>query len=329
MSKHGYEKVSVDDIRQELRDYGLKDSAFQDHDEKPLNKTALVELLIEEKAGDDAEELLNMAEEETSSEPLNVEPETGIDFYADELSEDKMRDEEKELPPLFGEEGWSEYVMRQFADDELEKGSPKCVALGRVVGQLIGPVVSRLITSNIGPDKDNLGTATIVKRITVKVNNPGHPLFGELLVEEEIGDCNIRNTDAPFHQYPSATASTRAEARAYRKLLGLQGVVAAEEISKVAEEEDAGWSGNSPIAEQQINVMDMLCKRLNMSVMEFVNSGKMNYLYIEQIPGDSAVSMIQHLNQIQQTAKKKPSGVSSYDAEWRVENANKLDKALN
>ena len=222
--------------------------------------------------------------------------------------------------PAFGTEQWHDYVMRQFHDNELINGAPTCDGCRRILEQLVGIIISTSIDSYIGPSNENKGTATVVVGVEVFITNDTHPAHSRNVKVQEIADVNPANTDAPFNKYPSATAATRAEGRALRKLLRLRGIYTAEEVSRVAEEEDNNdWEPDEPITDSQINVLDMLCGagRLNISVKDFINSGRKTYGDIREVTKSTAQRMIQELNKIQRQAKKKPPGIKAYVSDWR------------
>lgn len=240
---------------------------------------------------------------------------------AEEENDDAMLASDEATMPSFGTPAWQEYVMRQFGDEELIGGAPTCDGCRRVLEQLVGPIIDSSISSYIGPCVENNGTATVVVGVKVLVSNETHPAFGKTIGIQEIADVNSSNTDAPYNRYPSATAATRAEGRALRKLLRLKHTFTAEEVSKVAEDEDAApiWEPDDPITDSQIGVIDMLCGtgRLNMSVADFINSGKRTYANIRDVSNTTATRMIQELNKIQRQDKPRPASVSSYVEGWQ------------
>lgn len=238
-----------------------------------------------------------------------------------EEEESSITINEDVIVPAFGSELWHDYVMRQFKADELMDGAPTCDGCRRVVEQLIGPILQSQINFIQPANKDNGGTSTVCIRITISVNNESHPLCGNVQIIDDVADVNRDNTDAPYYKYPSATALTRAEGRALRKALRLNKVYVAEEVSKVAEENDSqiDWEPDEPITDSQIQVIDMMCgaERLNISVMEFVNSGRRVYSSIMEVGKSTAQKMIQVLNKIQQKKDTIPKGVGPYVTNWR------------
>jgi hypothetical protein len=307
MAKTGYEQTSVDEVRRILQEeHGIEDEEFLGNT-KTVLVTKLLELKGEEQAAEESEEAIDQmfAEAEEETEDTAMQP------YTEEESQQVM--------PAYASEEWHEYVMRQFREDELVEEAPTCDGCRRVVEQVLGTIVSSTLLNVYPPNTTNNGTATVSVCIDLLVTNESHPLCGQRMVCEEIADVNKDNCDHPYYKYASATAASRAEGRALRKLLRLRNVTTAEEKSEKAETTDADceWHVDEPVSDSQISVLDMLCGRLDISVMDFVNSGKRVYDEIETVTKSTAQRMIQELNKIQRKQKNKPETVGPYDQNWR------------
>lgn len=306
--KTGYESTTVDEIRRILHDdHGIDDEEFLTN-----TKTVLVAKLLELTAPD--------------TEPDEEEVDAVLDAVEEDSDDNAMQpyteEEAQAAMPAYASEQWHEYVMRQFRDDELVENAPTCDGCRRVIEEVLGIIVESTLPKAFPPSTANNGTATISVCIKLFVTNESHPLKGEYMVCEEIADVNKDNCDHPYYKYASATAASRAEGRALRKLLRLRNVVTAEEASEKAETADADcdWQVDEPITDSQINVMDMMCRRLDIDVMDFVNSGRRSYDEIEMVTKGTGQRMIQELNKIQRKAKNKPETVKPYDASWRTKN---------
>tara|TARA_E500000331_G_scaffold355364_1_gene410643 strand:- start:4973 stop:5911 length:939 start_codon:yes stop_codon:yes gene_type:complete len=300
MPKHGYEDVSVKDVREELRNMGV-----EDEDTLSQSKKTLVSLLLKTKEDDDI-----LFEDEDSQE---------IDILG-AVDSDSLSGDDTLIQPAFNSESWSEWVVSQFADDELENGAPTCDGLRRVTENVLGPIEKVEIIKNDTPNVNNKGNATVVVGVTISnVILEGHPRYGSYIYVEDLADANKLNTPEEIFKHPSATAGTRAESRVYRKMLRLRKVLTAEELaSNTHTEED--WAPSTPITEQQITVIDMLCQRTNMDVTDFINCGDSKYVCVEQVSEQSAQKMLQYLNRIQRKDAERPDGVETYDENWKVKN---------
>lgn len=237
---------------------------------------------------------------------------------AQELGDDALLEPTKTETPSMDSPEWADYVMSKFEPEEMEQGNPTCDGLRRITESLVGPIISRRVNVIQAPNKENLGTATVTCEVSVLNNIEDHILYNVKVVEEDAADVNKFNTPEPFHLHATATATTRAEARALRKILRLKKVIAAEELAGETEEDylDA-WKPNDPVQEEQINLLDIVCQRCDVNVMEYINSGERIYNTIYELDRNKAQSMIQHINKIQQGKAEKPQSVGGYVSEWK------------
>ncbi len=292
MSKTGYEQTPIEEVRRILR---------EDHeivDEKILGctKKALVDYLlsIQKEAvetNDNIEEVFDEAKEDS-----------------DDIMQPYTEEEVGLTMPAYGSEGWSDYVMLQFRNDELDGDAPKCDGCRRVVEEMIGPIISTTLPVTYPPTTSNNGTATVSVSIQIQVTNELHPLKGHVISCEDIADVNKDNCDPPYYKHASATAATRAEGRALRKILRLRNVITAEEASERAEttDNDCDWQVDEPISGSQVSAITVMCKRLDIGVHEFINSGKNSYDDIHSINKSTGQRMIRELNKFQRKTKELP-----------------------
>lgn len=304
--KTGYEQTSVEEIRQIMRDKYDVDEEFLKNTKSMLVAKLLELQKAEQEAENVAKEVLEALDETEEDSDINA-----MLPYTEQ--------ERQEAMPAYASEDWHDYVMRQFREDELMDGAPTCDGCRRVIEQVLGVIVESTLPNVVAPNTGNNGTATVSVCIKLLVNNESHPLNGQLMICEEIADVNRDNCDHPYHKYQSATAASRAEGRALRKLLRLRNVTTAEEVSEQAEIEDSNceWEVDEPITDSQISVLDMMCGRLDIDVMDFINSGRRVYDSIEMVTKSTAQRMVQELNKIQRKVKDKPETVGPYNSNWR------------
>ena len=314
MTKHGYENVSIGDIRTELeKDFGVTDKETLAKTKKPL-----VELLLQLKSD---------SSEDDASLLMNDDIFGGVeDVLSSVVSSEDIAENIPLAQPPFNSPGWHEWVISQFEEDELEGGCPTCDGLRRVTENTIGPISKVEIIKNDAPNMDNKGNATVVVGITIEpVTLESHPMVQRGIYVEDVADANQLNTPPEIFKHPSATAGTRAESRAYRKILRLRKVLTAEEANSEAADSDENWTPAEPILEQQINVIDLLCHRNNLNLMDFLNCGDKAYVCIEQVSKYTAQRMLQHLNRIQRKDAQRPDDVGEYDENWRIKNDENKD----
>jgi len=230
--------------------------------------------------------------------------------------------EATETPPAFNSEEWHEYVMRQFMENELDNGNPIRDGLVRVAEKLIGPIAKREVLNFQAGNDDGRFHSTVHIRLTLALKNESHPLYGSYpeLIEDGIAETNHRNSQGPYHLHPSATSASKAEAQALRKALRLRRTIAADEATPEDLIEEETFIPEKNIVPEQITVIDVLCKRLNISVLDFISSGEVKYAHIEQITNTKAQKMIKFLNDIQSGKQQSPVN-RTYDPAWRDKNA--------
>lgn len=213
---------------------------------------------------------------------------------------------------------WTDYVLGQLEDNELDNGFPKVHGLIRLTRKLIGPIIETSVNTKQVPTIENEGRATV--EMTVTVLNKYNLDKGEKPYIIKYGDVadyyhgNARGS-IEYQRFPPQNAATRALVRALRRILSID-VVASEEISDQPPEE-AAMTG--PIKESQINKIDILCSnnRLDIDVMKFVNMGKKKFDKIEDVTNITAIKMFGLLNEYQRNVKPIPDGIKGYKPNWR------------
>lgn len=238
---------------------------------------------------------------------------------------------------------WNDYILAKFNKDELADGKyPTLDGLRRVTELVFGPITRRSIKFLNPPAKAD-GISTICVHIEVEVKNAVYndlfPLANginysvipnsRILEEEGVADCCKENTDKPYCFYLSATAESRAEARALRKLLRLHNTVAAEELAspKTIEQAEKNiqnavgeWEMDELITDEQINLIDILASRCDANVLDVLALGKIKYnsSNIKQIPKSVAINILSYLNDLVRGQKEKLSSVRTYSPEWKT-----------
>lgn len=225
--------------------------------------------------------------------------------------------------PKMTDPGWHDFVIRHFSDDELDPdGRPLVHGLRRVAHLLLGPILESepevVQSPAFVPTAERL---TLLQPAVVKYRikllmcrleqgmQAAYPVtFGE------VADVYYGNCDPEFARFATATAATRAEARCLRKMLRLR-TIAAEESTAVPLQEAAIDGFISPT---QLSFINVLCRRCDIDVMKYVNSGKKQYERIQDVPFGTAVKMVEHLSGIQ-TSGKTPADLKCYNPNWLAE----------
>lgn len=224
--------------------------------------------------------------------------------------------------PRMTDPDWPAFVMRHFAEDELDReGNPLVHGLRRVARLLLGPILeSRAIpvqAPQYVPGLEKVGVlqpTTVAYRVKILMCRDVPEGMGAYEVPfEDLADVYFGNTDEDFARHPSASASTKAEARCYRKALQLRGI-AAEEKTVVPAFESAQ---DGLITHGQVNFLWRLCQRNDINLMKYVNLGKKKYETVYEVPSGTATAMIEHLSELQRDPTKVPAGVKGYDDSWK------------
>lgn len=215
--------------------------------------------------------------------------------------------------PEYGSEEWSAYVMDQFLPSELDKnGHPKINGLRRLVGLLIGDILSSG-PSQIFPSHDPDGPGRASAVVDIIIDAGGTPVKFSACADSWHG-----NTDKEYAVFPLAMAETRAESRALKKALGLAEVSAEELTSQNTAEvverytnklDTEGEWEDGPIKDEQIKVINTLCKRLEIDVDQFINSGESTYEDISRVSRSNAIKMIKQLNKYQTSKSEIPETI--------------------
>ena len=195
--------------------------------------------------------------------------------------------------PEFGSEGWSNFLRGQLRKGEKDQdGNPRVSGLRRLTQEYFGTIVQSTASVVQAPSPDNKYTAVVSHTVVVAHGGDRN----DLRMFTEVADVHLGNIDEMFAAHPTATASTRAESRALRKLLQLNGCTAEELISV----EGGNFVPDDEVlaSPQQIKTVTRYAKEAGVDVHKFINSGKSGRKYASpaEIPAEVIAGMIQRLN---------------------------------
>jgi len=195
------------------------------------------------------------------------------------------------------------YILSLFEKDELVDGKyPNCDGLRRVFEEVIGTILQVDIVPIQCVDKDS-------QRATVKC--------GIVYIDKrdnaqkyrsDVADSHYSNTKDPYRRHLTATAATVAEARVYRKVLGLKGLAveemqAPEGDDKVLAEQmmrDENLAGDT-----QKNVIEKMCQRMGIDVNKLLTETKgVETTDFTKITNTEAIILIRTLNNYQKDTNK-------------------------
>lgn len=223
--------------------------------------------------------------------------------------------EESKVPSILSTE-WNDYAMGFFAEKELIDGHPLTAGLRRVAELLIGEIISSKPTNIIVTEtKSPIGRTTVVYEVQFLVKKDD---LEYIKTFSDVAEVWEGNTDDMFAVHAAATASTRAEGRALRKALKLR-VVAAEELCKkdvskfLGEQSD---QNEDRITKDQINFIDMKCRKLDIDVAKFVNSGDKSYRSIYEVTKETAAKIIKTVTKLSTGESKVDPKFQGYKQDW-------------
>ncbi len=206
------------------------------------------------------------------------------------------------VPQMYDPE-WSDYVLSHLTTSEKDEVNqfPKLAGLRRLTLKLIGDIVESRCELVDTPADDNRFNASALYHLRII------DLEGNIRLYTGAGGSNEGNTDKPYGRYPESMASNRAEARALRSALALN-VVAAEEVSEVADESDPSDAVAKMTSAQKIGI-ERQCEILKLNINKLVNMGKNKYTGLDDnnITKEVAKGMIQLLNKYNQDENSIPA----------------------
>jgi hypothetical protein len=156
---------------------------------------------------------------------------------------------------------WSTWIMSLFGEDEKREDMPTCDGLRRVFKLVVGDITETYIDVVKAPTSTDQ-TATVRCSISFIKYGQGTKIRS---ISDAV-DVNQDNTPWPYCKSSVATASTKAEARALRKGLGLVRIYAAEEIQEGMNSDEitaASADGNKPISDSAKIAINTMCNRLS------------------------------------------------------------------
>ena len=222
---------------------------------------------------------------------------------------------ESEVPDMLSPE-WNDYVMTFFTDRELIDGNPLTAGLRRVAEMLVGEIISsKPVDVQRTETNDPIGKTTVVYEVQFLVRN-GDKEY--IKTYADVADVWAGNTDDLFAVHAPATAATKAEGRALRKALKIR-AVAAEELCK---KDVSAYLSQQPgqmderIKPEQIKYLDMNCKKLDIDVIKFINSGEKEYNSVYEVKRDTAAKMIDIINKIKRGDQDLKESLKGYNENW-------------
>lgn len=221
-----------------------------------------------------------------------------------------VQEESDKVELKISDVGWNEYVLSLFTEDEKFEGLPKVDGLRRVAQLLLGEIIYSCPDQIFPVVGDGPGRATVSYKIKFLKDGVVRE-FGE------VSDAWAGNTDESYLVYATATASTRSEGRALRKALCLKTVCFEEMASSVDLSREDSATKEVPIQPEQIEFIDLKCRKNKINAMSFINSGEKQYATIQSVTKETAAKMIKALRDMESGKEPIPDNIKGYDTNWR------------
>ena len=222
----------------------------------------------------------------------------------------------KNKKPSINDIEWTDYVLELLSEDEKIQGNPTTDGLRRIFEiALECTVVDSSSTIAQSPEPNNGNRATVVHSVTYVLNDCDMDNHIKTRTVNGAADVYWGNCDKIFRNHPVAVAETRAEGRALRRGLKLRKVVAAEEIAEEIEDDIDGHNAGK-ITNNQLNFMDVLCKRLNINAIKYLESVNLS-IDIDKLDHNNGVSIIRQLSSYQQDTSNIPETILGYEEGWK------------
>lgn len=244
MSKTATSRMTKKQMKEELLQRGYDPNLLQHY-----KRNQLLELLKEpnnqsEETQDVDNDLAQMVEAFETKTP-EEEADSCVDI-SDQNDQEKI--------PTPDDPGWTQYIIGQFQEDEMENKNPRVEALRRVAEKFIGEIIEEGCDLISSPNSDNDFRACA--KAWVRFNDNG-----VIKQYEALADACKENCSGQYSLYLCAMADTRAKGRCFRNALRLKKVVAAEEIDPSAVPISSEYEDNNPADGNQLVAIRVVAER--------------------------------------------------------------------
>jgi hypothetical protein len=288
--------VTVEDLRNELIGLGLS----IEEAEGIKGKTNLQNRISELRVDSESSDILNEAE--IVDDEANLSKQLDFTMNGKEIVAATTENSIERTSP-----DWPDFVLSHLEEHEKIKGHPKGDSLRRLTELLVGRVVGIETEVPQCPSMENGDRATVIVKVTIDCYD------GSVEVATGAADVCPRNTEQLFAKFPVATAESRAEGRAYRKVLRLINVMVAEELV----DESQIFDPTDKISFDQITFIDTLCSpaKNNINVVKFLAKYEIDSNNLESVSKSKAMELCKVLSSFESTSV--PEELIGYQTNWR------------
>ncbi len=279
------------ELKNALIAFGYTEEQLSDDKGKAMKRPALLEMLKDHQQGEKSLDIFGEIEEDNDI-GIEIEPDTKVVIIESSIDEvvspsedcndeddtDESELKQENLEPVTltpNDEGWTQFVLGKFMDDEVDGKNPRVEGLRRIAGELVGELIEEGCDLIAVPTEDNRFRAC-AKAWGIFLT-PG----GQTKRFEALADANSENCFEDYATYLVAMADTRAKGRMFRNALCLRRVVSAEEVSKTMASTADTQSGGA-IHTGQISMIRMMSDRQNINIAQILDGLGIDYKLNEQ-----------------------------------------------
>ena len=236
------------------------------------------------------------------------EKEENVEIFGEVVLDDEGP--QVHIPAPFEPE-WDDYVLSHFQPNEFFNNNPTVDGLRRVAEKLVGPIMQSNTQVSSAPSITN-PYATVIVEIAFSTEEGLKRFSGA-------ADASDNNVNPPYNKFLTAMAETRAEGRALRRALKLK-VVAAEELIDIPEQPVVAPVADKTdlITANQINFLDMICRRTNINMQKLVNKQHPSVNNINMLTHTESLEVQKVLSSYQQSINTIPAELLGYTADWKT-----------
>jgi hypothetical protein len=207
---------------------------------------------------------------------------------------------------------WSSWILSHLEDDEKRNDVPTVDGLRRLVEKFIGPILNIDTTVVQAPGEQNGYVSTVKVSVTVfDKENECACAF------DATGELQKSETDYPYNKHLTTSAETKAESKAYKRILRLKNICSYEEI----QEQTTRNVEEATIMEEQIMYLDTLCglsgRGLNINIIKLLALVSGKEFPLRRYSSNDASKAIDMLNTFQQDQSSIPAELKGYDFNWK------------
>lgn len=204
--------------------------------------------------------------------------------------------------------GWHDYIISLLTPDELDGGNPTTDGLRRVAKLFWH------MSQNTDIFESRIDFAAV--KCTINATNRRGDYENPLVkVIQAVADAHNGSTNDPYARHMLATAETKAEGRALRKLLGLRRILCAEEAG--LPQRSAAQNVTDACPPELLHVIGILASRANVNVIKLIRD--LDISVDKPLTKESGDRIQNMLNAYANSSKATPESLIGFTQNWLQE----------